>query len=812
MEKVNAAFGGKAQSLVKLKEFGFPVPKFEIIPMDIFREAKASNLNQIPDRFQEQVNHLIKSFGETPVAVRSSASKEDGSLTSFAGLFETFLDVKGPTAILDSVIKCWHSTKTERTQKYCERNNINVDELEMAVVIQEYIDPDFAGVIFTVNPITGNDQEILMEACLGSGEKLVSGLITPSTFTLNREQNDFITLSHDILGINPSKEVMKQLQMYALKIEAKYGRPQDIEFAVKNNTVYILQSRPITKIQFSKEMGEWTTSDFRDGGVSSAVVSPIMWSLYEKIFATTLPNYFVKLKLIKQAEADKITWYKVFYGRPYWNLRAVKNIQEALPGYNERNFDQDMALPINYEGNGVTTGFTIKGIIKALPVLGALHKEYVDQKLRSETLIKNFDKLEQVYLGQKLEVMSTEELYKSLKKLIMEDFTYVESEYFQTIFNASNAKLEFSDEFKFYKNIDSSLELVNLLAELGNLKVTGPAYFLSNLSNEWRVKNPDALTVVQDLLKKNDSEITIKDLSIDPYLQSSFEDFLKQYYFHSERELDLLIPRWSEDLRFALETLKTLLQNPARAVNLKHMVYESELAKLREAHQSSWKRFMPGAYTGIIKKLELIRDYLWLREEVRDRSTRMYFFIRKHLLELGKRTNLHELVFYLSYPEIMDFIDNKKTLEETKARAEMTKLYAQGFKNFKNSNEIGFRFNSSSWKAKSSTTNGKTNYFGIGCSAGVIEARASVIKDISEASKLKAGEIMVVPFTDPGWTPLFSLAAGVVTETGGLLSHAALISREYGIPCVLNVNGATDQVVDQSNIEIDGNEGRVTIL
>ncbi len=807
----SGTLGGKANSLIKLKEFGFPVPQFEIIPIEIFKAAESSSFKEMPEAYQSEFSKLADRFGDIPVAVRSSASKEDGSTNSFAGLFETYLDVKGKAAIEEAVLKCWRSTKTERTQKYCERNNLDVNELEMAVVVQEYIDPDFAGVLFTVNPISGNDQEMIIEACQGSGEKLVSGLITPSRFTLTKTEKNFVSERNDLLSINPEESILKDLQLTAMKIQAHYGCPQDIEFAVKNKKIYILQSRPITKIQFGKEMGEWTTSDFRDGGVSSAVVSPIMWSLYEKIFSTTLPDYFVKLKLIDSEAAKKITWYKVFYGRPYWNLRAVKDIQETLPGYNERNFDQDMALPINYEGDGVTTGFTLKGIIKALPVLGALHKEYDIQKTRSEELIKNFPELENHYQGLNLKTLSDEKLFDSFKVLVMKDFTYVESEYFQTIYNASNAKLEFSDELKSYKKIDPNLEFVNLIAELGELKVTGPAYFLTNLAKSWQEKNPDAISIVESILKKHAHYISLKDLEHESFLHGEFSKFLKDYYFHSERELDLLVPRWGEDLRFSLETLHTLLRAPVKN-SPSHKVYEQEMKKLKAAHQKSWRRFVPGQWAPVIKKLERIRYYLWLREEVRDRSTRMYYFIRLHLLELGERTNLNELIFYLSYQEIISYIDRKISLEDLKTRANMTKLYAHGFKDFKNSNEIGFRFNNSSWKAKSKTVDGKTSYFGIGCSAGVLQAKSCVIKDISEAGKLKAGEIMVVPFTDPGWTPLFSLAAGVVTETGGLLSHAALISREYGIPCVLNVNGATDQIRDQRMIEIDGNEGRVTEL
>ncbi len=801
--------GGKASSLLKLREAGFPVPAFAIIPTAIFRQARGNHFSSIPSDYESELNTVLKTF-PFPVAVRSSASKEDGGLQSFAGLFETYLDIVGEENIKHSILKCWQSTHTERTQSYCEKNGVAVDELEMAVVIQEYVEPDYAGVLFTINPITGDDREILIEACPGSGEKLVSGLINPSRFILHRFGADIVKKADDKLGINPEDKTIAELKTLALQIQAYYGSPQDIEFAVKKGKVYILQSRPVTSIQFSKEMGEWTTSDFRDGGVSSAVVSPVMWSLYEKIFASTLPDYFVKLKLISAEEARKITWYKVFYGRPYWNLRAVKDIQETLPGYNERNFDTDMALPINYEGDGVTTGFSLKGIMKALPVLGALHKEYDLQKKRSEELIKIFSGIEDHYQGLDLKKLSNAELFASFKKLIEKDFTYVESEYFQTIYNASNAKLEFSDELKFYKKFDPTLDFVNLISELGELKVTGPAHFLTDLRKVWPLKNPSAQQVLNSLLEKQ-SALELEDLKVDPYLHERFSLFCRQYYFHSERELDLLVPRWSEDLRFALKTLQTLLATPETSMP-EHKVYDAELVRLKAAHQKSWKKIIPGQFKGVLEKLERIRTFLWLREEVRDRSTRMYYFIRVHLLEMGKRTGLHENIFYLSWQEIFSFIDKKLDLEILQKMAENNRLYAEGYKHYKNKNEIGLRFNQAVWKTPSKSIDGKTSYFGIGCSAGVIKARACVINDIAEASKLKSGEIMIVPFTDPGWTPLFSLAAGVVTETGGLLSHAALISREYGIPCVLNINGATESIPHGAMVELDGNEGRVTIL
>jgi pyruvate,water dikinase len=811
MKDIN--LGAKARSLVNLAQAGFPVPEFRVIPFQVYREAKAKDW-QIPETYRIEFGRLLADFQDDVVAVRSSASKEDGELASFAGLFKSFLDIRGAVEIEESVINCWLSTDTERTQKYCERNQIQADELDMAVIIQKYIDPDFAGVVFTMNPISGNDSEMLVEACLGSGEKLVSGQVNPSRFTLNRDGAEVVAQAEDPLDIAPSKEVMLKLRMLCKEIQALYGKPQDIEFAVKDGEVHILQSRDITKIQFAKSLGEWTTADFRDGGVSSGVVSPVMWSLYEKIFAFTLPEYFVKLKLMTAEKASSIQWYKVFYGRPYWNLRAVKDIQEQLPGYNERNFDKDMSLPIQYEGDGVTTPWTLRGLLKALPVLGALHKEYDLQSKRSEELLSLFSEIEKEYLAFDYAGATLQQLHESFTELIFKDFDFVESEYFKTIYNASNAKMEFSDALKDCKKIDPSLEYVHLISELGDLQVTQPARFLSNLAIELCQAHPDIVLRLKRLLAHT-GPVTLKQLSSEPLLQSRLGEFVERFYFHSERELDLSIPRWSEDLTFVLETLQSMCAMDGYKASRhedKPSAYLLEMAKLKVAHQKSWRRWLPGSWTGVISKLERIRHFLWLREEVRDRSTRMYYFIRKHLLHIGERSGIGEDIFHLSYLEIFEFLNGTSSLEETQRLATQTKMYAEGFRKFKNPNEIGFRFNNASWLARSSVSNGHISYFGIGCSAGVVRARVCVIKDISESSKLKRGEILVVPFTDPGWTPLFNLAAGVVTETGGLLSHAALISREYGIPCVLNVNGATDQIPDGAMVELEGMEGRVTLL
>ncbi|OQW48192.1 MAG: hypothetical protein A4S09_13870 [Proteobacteria bacterium SG_bin7] len=763
-------FGNKARTLIELKNLGLRVPDFFVIPAD-------KEFNDYRQQIQE--------FGHGKFAVRSSCSKEDGVSQSFAGLFETYLDVTAK-GVEEAVKQCREAVRSDRVKSYCLKNEVVSDQLQMAVIVQEYVAPDFAGVAFGVNPITGDDREILVEMCRGSGEKLVSGKIRPTRYCLNTFGGQLIKSFEDAENLSLPENLLINLREAVWLIQSHYGKPQDIEFAFKNGELFILQSRDITRVQFAKSLGEWTTADFRDGGVSSAVVSPLIWSLYESIFATSLPNYFLKLGLIKKWKAQSTTWYKVFFGRPYWNLKAVKETQETLPGYNEGNFDRDMSIPATYEGDGVVTPISFLGILKAIPILWRLRREYKKQTLRSTELLKNFYKIENIYKKLDWSALGSDELLNAASQLILTDYKYVESEYFQTIYNASNAKLEFADELKYYKKYDPNLEYLHLISGLGDLRATKPIKELQQIAGQIRAQNSDGLERRLNL-------------------------FFEEFYYHSERELDLRVPRWSEDSKFITQTLEALVKAGDRISPVVEDNFSKEFEKLKFSHKKSPRRFIPGSFRGIERKLNNLRNFLWLREELRDRSTRMYYFIRKLALEVGSRFNFYTDVFYLSHHDIIDLLSGKIDVKKAKDIIKDIKIYAKSFENYKNQNEIGARY-SSLRPAKTKPVDGKKVLTGIGCSAGERCGRARVIRDISESQKLKPGEIMVVPFTDPGWTPLFGLASAVVTETGGLLSHAALISREYALPCVLNVEDATNIIPDGAEISVNGIDGSVVIL
>jgi pyruvate,water dikinase len=262
-------------------------------------------------------------------------------------------------------------------------------------------------------------------------------------------------------------------------------------------------------------------------------------------------------------------------------------------------------------------------------------------------------------------------------------------------------------------------------------------------------------------------------------------NIVTEFRHHYRHGLDICLPRWDEDRQFVLQMLRDL---PSSEVPDTRDRYESALAELRSLiprrrHQS------------LAKKLERLRTFLWLREEMRNLSSKMYYHIRRYALEIARRRGLGDDVFFMTCDELLT--DDRANISRNRATYE-------SYRNFKAPNEIGSRYTG----ALRMTT---SDLRGLPASAGLAEGRAYVAQNVADASGIEPGQILVCPFTDPGWTPILCRAAGVVTQTGGLLSHAAVICREFGVPAVLGVDRATRRIRHGQKIRVDGSLGTVEI-
>ncbi|HUF61381.1 MAG TPA: PEP/pyruvate-binding domain-containing protein [Verrucomicrobiales bacterium] len=689
--------GGKARTLVELQLAGFCVPEFLCSPADAAR--------------------AIEVLG-APLAVRSSASAEDGSEVSFAGQFKSFLNLQTTAEVERAMQECRQSLDAPAAVEYCRKHGIHPGSLRMEVIVQRMIQPELAGVVFTLNPATGAES-VVIEACEGHSDELLAG------------RKPALPSGHPAL-----EKYGAEIERTARAIQRCFGAPQDIEFAIEQGRLYILQSRPITRIQFPPGAGEWTNADFRDGGVSCTVCTPLMWSLYDFIWEHALKGFLREIKLLN----GDFQAGRMFFGRPYWNLGAVKQCLAVLPGFIEREFDRDLDVRLHYDGDGQCTPVTLSGILRALPALLAIGGVFKRQARFDRGFLDGaFEQL-----AQPFETVSADAA-SALGRLIGDVYRITELNYFRTIYCASLAKLDFMKAFP-------DADFPALAAALPPIRHLDPTRML------------------QEMTHAGASEIAR----------------IQQRFAHkSRRELDLRAPRWDEDS----EWVAALIDTHAEGAGVDpRPAYES--ARSTHRRRLPWHRRRT-----FDRKLDRVRRFLWLREEMRDLSSRVYHLIRRHVLAIAEQRGLGDDIFFMTFEEIL--ADDRSNIPSGRERYE-------GYRNFQAPNEIGARFTTTPEPLPGALR-------GLAASRGRLRSTAFVAKDIEQALRVGKGQILVCPYTDPGWTPVLARVGGVVAETGGMLSHAAVICREFGLPAVLGVAGATARIPDGSHVLLSGDEGFVEV-
>lgn len=831
-----AAVGGKALGLSRLAEVEARVPEGFVVTAAALRRflGSAELTPPGPDASDEDLTEFQARVRETAipedlarvlagtyrdrlgpgksVAVRSSGALEDLAEASFAGIYETRLNVRGVEPVLESVRACWASLWAPRVRQYADARHREGDGgTAMAVIVQEMVDARVSGVLFTVNPLDGREEEMLVESAFGLGEAVVSGRVDADRFVLDAgtgrplertpAHKDFEVVTvgdgtrevplppEKATALSLSDAELRDLAQVGRRVQAHFGRPMDVEWAYDGDRLFLLQARPVTSLSFSPEVGEWTTADFRDGGVSSDVCTPFMWSLYDEALSVSMPEYFKRLRLIPGDH--RATWGRMFFGRPYWNLGEVKGALSRIPGYDEASFHADMGVEVDPEFEAETTPTTLRGVLSALPSLLALERLYRERLEVNRAFVEAFQARIRAYdltpgAVAQLDDGSFLERYRSL---ISELYLETETNYFYTIYNTSNAKLDLE---KVLKKVGKALgEEVDAPALLGGLR---------DLSHLRPMK--EMHRIVRDLAERD------ADLDDD-----TVREFARRWRHRGRKELDIRVPRWSEDLDHVRAMMESALaghdpdDDPRAREEARHRAYRETLGELEGG-----LRWRPLLRVSLRRKLRRMRRYAWWREEMRDHSTFVYYLVRLWTLDAARRAvargrlEARDDVWFLSWRQVIELLDGRLQPREARTEVARGRYVHRSFRNFDNPDEIGAHF-----RSDDADPAGDDVLRGTPCAGGVATGRARVLRSLDEAARVQKGEVLVARFTDPGWTPLFGRIAGVVTETGGVLSHAAVISREYGIPAVLGVPGATEAIGDGDRIRVHGGEGLVEI-
>lgn len=889
--------GGKGANLVRLTRAGFDVPRGFIISTDAYREfVKANKLEAViqqaaeglgPENTEALENASqtiraafsqgdlsanihqeiqtayaglnLKSQIENPksVAVRSSATAEDLPDLSFAGQQDTYLNVIGELPLLKAVIDCWSSLWTARAIGYRMRNHISNDEAALAVVVQEMVQSDVSGVLFTANPLTGLLSESVIDATFGLGEALVSGQVEPDHFVVDSISGE---ISGKTLGAKKistrgkagggvesvadedaerrqtlSDDQIRRLAEIGRQIQKEYGAPQDIEWAFADDKLYILQSRGITSLfpvpQISYDpLLIWISFGAVQGLVGP--ITPLGLDTIRQVMTGGSRMLGLKLKpeeLDVFAMAGERVWIK--FSDVMRHPLGSRIFKEAL-GFIEPSSGQILrslsADPRVGVGKGKFKFSTARRMIRFfVPILFKVLRNMA----RPEHARARFDADIEAYLSAaKLPTGSNRferlaNFVVFMRERIANVFGFLMPR-FIPVFGPSAAALGLLYRFSAEPNL--ALEVTrglpnNVTTEMDLVLWETAQAIQADAESKSRFTDSDAPELARRYLNG----------TLPPASQKVIANFLDKYGVRGVGEIDFGQPRWLEEPTPVMHTLQSYLQiDPAFAPDVVFAkgeqaaqdAIEKIAAKVRKEHGGWVKEKIVRAAARRIRLL------MGTRESPKFFAIRTMGIARKALLEAGRE---FADAGTIESPTDLIFLNLAELEQLSKSATEVTE------KNSKISAVSAAR----NWKSliaerratyerelrrrqvpRVLVSDGRAFYEGIGSetdtstvitgspvSAGVVEGIVHVVLD-PRGTQLAPGEILVCPGTDPAWTPLFMAAGGLVTEVGGMMTHGSVVAREYGIPAVVGVHQATLRLKDGQRIRVDGTQGKIIVL
>jgi pyruvate,water dikinase len=773
-----ARAGGKGANLGELIRAGLPVPDGFVITTDAYaairvpsRDRESYERADLPAAVADAISDAYRALGEGPVAVRSSATAEDLPGAAFAGQQDTFLNIAGRADLLDAVRRCWGSLWTERAVAYRDRLGIDPDDVRIAVVVQRMVDADAAGVMFTADPVTGDRDRIVVEAGAGLGEAVVSGLVTPDRFVLWHDgavqhvtpgRSEVVVraaagggLVHEsgrgeasISATALSKQQLAELARRANEVAALFGRPQDIEWAIADGRLWLLQARPMTALPPPPIRGRLNPLRRRLAGV---LLELLPTRPYPMDMSTWLPHGPAGL-MAKVTES--IGLRGAFEGflrerdgvvsalvppRPHPTPRIV--LAPFLIASRARRHD-----PARWESDPRYLRYreSVRELA-AVDVAGLAWSELIGMPRRALALVEPVADLRIDYLpGAGV----------ALVRLIV------------------------------------ALRLSRRRIAVGDLLLDGRS------ATERANRDLEALAV----LVRADSDLARRFASEEPTDLVPAMRRLPQFaallaeHGHRESASPLLAtsPTWAEAPEIVVGLVKVLVAAPQRGGQAR------ERPRIR----------IDGLGPRLQRRIERARVAAAFREDTHYEFTRPLPILRAALLEIGRRLAVAGTlddagdIWHLRLEEVESLTaPDVPAGEALRARAR-ARSALRG--ELAGTRLIDPRAVFPHRDAGDALVAGEPA--GTGRATGPVR----VIREPAEFGRLRPGEVLVCPSTNPSWTPLFQRAAAVVVDSGGIASHAAIVAREYGIPAVMGTAVGSTTLRDGQLVTVDGDTGRVT--
>jgi pyruvate,water dikinase len=804
--------GGKGANLGELMQGGFPVPDGFIVSTEAYAtvveeaglaaviadglaagddgatiRAAFENVT-IPDGLAAEISKAYADLGGGPVAVRSSATAEDLVGAAFAGQQDSYLNVVGEVAVLDAVRRCWGSLWTERALAYRRHQQIESGNLQIAVVVQQMVDAEFAGVMLTANPVTGARDKIVIDASSGLGEAVVAGLVTPDHYVLDsqgkvRERTqglrEVVIHSTPGGGVTHSTDaghgaaslpdpVLTELAMLGRSVAAHFGRPQDIEWAYADCRIWLVQARPMTALP----------------------PPPLKLSRIQRRLGLQLMDFMA----VRPYPLDMSGWVRPGLGRILERMLAdIAGIRVDIT---------DM-LP---EHDGVVEQFVpptprpTAGTPSALARLPGRIRRFDPARWTDDPRFVQFE--------------------QGIAKLAALDPRTLGWTVLMQVCRRTLAVVDVITDLRVDYLPRTGFDLLRLRALLTLLGSSSQLWLLSAGA---RTRTGDANRALEELATQVradppvhaafgelDPPTLATRLDSDPRL-AGFRRALRRFldeYGHRETVSPLVMtpPTWGDDPTPPLGMIKVLVEEQPQAGAAKPSEEaERRLLQHRLLHS-------PRRRAAVLRAIEAARQGVAFREDTHFHATRALPILRHMLLEAGRRLAEAgvlpeaEDVFHLNLEELealpgpdqlaADAADRIRTTARDRAarRAELAGVPMLA---------------TASLVDPTATTKGAL-VTGVAASGGRATGPVRVIREPAEFGALRSGDVLVCPYTNPTWTSLFQRAVAVVVDSGGLGSHAAIVAREYGIPAVMATGSGTRVLVDGQQITVDGDTGRVT--
>ena len=780
---------------------------------DLFADA------QVPVEAGDAIEHAYAELTgvETAVAIRSSATAEDLPELSFAGQQETFLNIHGVQAVLEAVKRCWASLWTARAIGYRMQHKIDQEAVSLAVVVQELVEAEAAGILFTANPISGQRDEVVINAAWGLGEAIVGGKVSPDTIIADKQtgnvkqvevaEKTVMTVrtldgTHElpVPADQRKKRVLSDSQTAALVklaliIETYFGVPQDIEWCWAKGKFHIVQSRPITKL----------------------APEPIKW---------ILPNpkaQYMRASIV-DLMPDPLSPLFITMAIPAIHHLGVIHVMKELT-HSEPILPTNYILTINDYAYLCGT-FSLREwwwmITKLIPLMFTSIRQ--GSKYWRNEALPRYKTVLALWKGHQVENMTAGDLWRGVQELQDAAMLHLATLMVSTMGASAGTEGLFTKVYEKMIRRGGDPAATTFLMGYDSIPIQAEKS-LYDLA-EWALTQPELAAYLLERSGLELAEHLKKPLSLIPPPLSP--EFASRFSTHLERfghiiyNLDYAQPLPLDDPGPMLDTIKMYLRG--QGMN-PHQRQKSAEEKRMQAAQSTSSRLKGLRGWAFRLTLGLAQNMSEVREDALASIGLSYPVLRQMLFELGDHfveagsIEQAEDIFWLRKSEIEESVKKIEQDQPLPNSAESVLQRRKDWEAKKNitppimlpPNKKYMGFDVTVFTGVSGEDQGKNTLKGIAASAGIVTAKARVVRGPEDFDQMQPGDVLVAGITTPAWTPLFAMASAVVTDVGGPLSHGSIVAREYGIPAVMGTAVATKRIQSGQVITVDGNSGLVIL-